>query len=186
MEASALFSGLGDFSSGSFLSNLERVDHNLELDIGNPVPTGMLPRLRTVDRDATVRARFLAPATLADLQTVGGDLMVEGRSTHPIDASGGSGRILGALNSVGGTLAFRYDTGLLRAFDVGASGLTAAALSIRDTQQTSFSSATVQVVGAGEIRIQDNPSLCASAIDAFLLGQTSWTGTSVRSGNAGC
>ncbi len=175
-----------DFTGIGFLTGLDRVQGSVNLDIGNPQPTALLATLTTVDGALNLSASNMAANTLQSLQSVGADLTITRVGGGTVSFAG-SGRALPALLSVGGMWTLSNLNGVIRNFDIGGSSVNATGLTLLNTQATSFSSAGLQIIGGGTIRIENNPQLCTTAIDAFLAGQSSWTGSSVVAGNnAGC
>lgn len=148
----------GPRSVTSLLFALERIEGNLLLELTLPeygdVYENVLPRLREVS----------------------GNLTFSGAQINP--------RVLPALSQVRGYLNFfgmqRYSQPLA------ATALAVGGLQIVNTRLNAFPVAlapATQLAPTAVLRVQNNPELCASAINAFVSSQAGWSGTRTISGN---
>lgn len=160
------------------LANLATIGGNVHLEFTQAFENA-LPGLQTLLGNLTILnwSDFNAPV-LTQLATVAGDVTLQ-------DVDFPAQMFAPSLN-VGGTFAVIGES----AFDFllyAGTSLTPGALTLDATEFTEFNGAHVQVQGAGQIEIVDNPCLEANEISAFLSDQQQggWTGISIVSGNGG-
>lgn len=172
-----------DLSAPHLLERLRLVSGSVLLELGHNIGS-VLPALERVERDVSIGPNatshpYISPAVLPLLRHVVGNFTVAGSTLYA--------GTFPALNTVDGTFS------LLRLGDsrpLGSSALTLHRLVIADTALQSFPLAPAPATTlrpSAPVTIRNNPSLCSSAITAFLSSQSGWTGASTLSGNRdGC
>ncbi|MEQ9499317.1 MAG: hypothetical protein RIT81_20705 [Deltaproteobacteria bacterium] len=179
--------GTGDADMDQFATVLTQVGGDLEVDAGNNVQQ-LLRTLQTVGGDfrhldGNPYATGSATDSYRDLQSVGGDLVlqdgvVQGPGTFPLMPN---------LTSIGATLEYRQMNGPT-SLRVGGRGLSVGGLLVENNSALiTFGGSNTSVDPTGPIQVINNPNLCVSTINAFVAGQSGWTGTLTQSGNdTGC
>lgn len=172
----SLVTGNGDTTLWAFLENLAEVRGDVLVDIGHTAP-GVLMELVRVDGDfAHVDGNFVVSASAGSgyekLASVGGDFYVG----HVQPNGSNDIAMFPALGRVGSDLTVEgVSSGTT--IRLGTAGFTAGGLDVlHNPGLTGVGLSNLQVQGSGRIRFLDNHNLCRSSVQAFLAGQTGWTG----------